>query len=187
MDAATLFDRACATFDARVRSIRPDQWAAATPCSEWNVRDLVNHVTVEDLWVPALLAGKTIDEVGDAYDGDQLGDSPLAVWAEAAAAAREAAGEPAVESRTVHLSYGDETAREYLMQIFADNLIHAWDLASATGGDTGLPPDLVDACAAWFAEREQMYREMGAIGPRITTSVADNQAGLLAAFGRLAA
>jgi hypothetical protein len=54
IDASTLYRRACDEFDARVQAIRPDQWDAPTPCSDWTVRDLVNHVTVEELWVPPL-------------------------------------------------------------------------------------------------------------------------------------
>ena len=41
------------------RSERPPSVRRAT---EWNVRDLVNHVVSEDLWAPPLLAGSTIAE-----------------------------------------------------------------------------------------------------------------------------
>ena len=55
---------------------------------------------------------------------------------------------------TVHLSYGEEQMAEYVHQLAADHLVHAWDLAVATGGDTRLDPHLVAEVAAWFAERE---------------------------------
>ena len=64
----------------------------------------------------------------------------------------------------VHLSYGDEDVAEYVRQLAADHLIHAWDVAAATGGDTSLDPDVVDDVATWFAEREQLYRGAGIIG-----------------------
>lgn len=186
-DASELYLRACDVFDARVRSVGPDQWAAPTPCTEWDVRTLVNHVTVEDLWAPPLLEGRTMAEVGDAFDGDQLGDDPVAAWTAAVDAARNAAAEPGVTARTVHLSYGDESAAEYLMQMFVDHLVHAWDLAQATGGETRLPSDLVELCAESFREREAMMREFGLIGPRVETSAeADPQARMLATMGRRA-
>ena len=47
----------------------------------------------------------------------------------------------------VHLSYGDEDMTEYVAQLAADHLIHGWDLAVATGGDTALDDDLVEAVA----------------------------------------
>jgi|GEM_PF-907976 len=180
-DAAGLFTRATEVFDDRVRQVPPDQWAAPTPCDDWDVRELVNHVTVEDLWAPHLIAGRTMDEVGDVFDGDQLGEDPVAAWADAVRAARDAVSEPDVVARTVHLSYGEESAAQYLMQLFTDHLVHAWDLAQATGGDTRLPDDLVEACASWFAEVEAMYREAGVIGPAASAPAdADAQTRLLA-------
>jgi uncharacterized protein (TIGR03086 family) len=184
---AMLYQRALDVFDTRIRAVRTDQWSEPTPCAEWNVRQLVNHVVAEDLWVPSLLAGKTIAEVGDAFDGDQLGADPVAAWTTAATVARAAAAEPGAESRTVHLSYGAERAAEYLMQLFADHLIHAWDLATAIGADITLPTDLVEACESWFAGREEVYRAAGAIGERVPVPAGtDRQTRLLAAFGRTA-
>lgn len=186
-DPVELYVRAADLFDTYVRGVRPDQWGDPTPCSEWNVRQLVNHVTVEDLWVPPLLAGKTIADVGDAFDGDQLGDDPVAAWAKAWSDARRAAREPGAANRTVHLSYGDDQASEYLMQMFADHLIHGWDLARAINADTTLPPDLVDECATYFVRIESLYRDVGAIAPAVEVPAdADPQTRLLAGFGRSA-
>lgn len=186
-DPVALYMRATEVFDARVRAVRPDQWGNTTPCTEWNVRQLVNHVAVEDLWVPPLLAGKSIADVGDAYDGDQLGDDPAAAWSRALAGARQAVQEPGAAERTVHLSYGDERAGEYLLQLFADHLIHGWDLARAIGGDTDLPADLVDECTTYFARMEATYRNIGAIADRVDVPAgADPQTRLLATFGRSA-
>ena len=49
----------------------------ATPCTEWDVRALVNHVLGEIRWAVPLFAGSTIAEVGDRFDGDLLGDDPV--------------------------------------------------------------------------------------------------------------
>ena len=67
---------------------------------------------------------------------------------------------------TVHLSYGEEKMDEYVHQLAADHLIHGWDLAVATGGDPRLDPALVHEVAAWFADREDLYRQAGIVGPR---------------------
>ena len=61
--------------------------------------------------------------------------------------------------------------------------MHAWDLAAATGGDRSLDPELVTEVATWFADREQLYRDGGAIGPRVDAP-GDPQSELLAASGR---
>jgi uncharacterized protein (TIGR03086 family) len=174
-------------FGARVRQIRDEQWGAGTPDTEWNVRDLVSHLVSENLWAPPLFAGATIGEVGDRFDGDVLGPDPKGSWLAASAQAAAAAGEPGVLDRAVHLSFGDFPGREYAMQLFADHLIHAWDLARAIGADERLDPGLVAACTAWFAPMEDAYRGAGAIAERPPVpDGADAQTRLLAMFGRRA-
>ena len=72
------------------------------------------------------------------------------------------------------------------MQLAADNLIHGWDLAVATGGDTRIDPHLVHGVAAWFGDREEMYRKGGAVAARGQLT-GEPQHDLLARFGRDAA
>jgi uncharacterized protein (TIGR03086 family) len=184
-DVRKLHQRATESFGARVHAVRDDQWGSRTPCQEWDVRTLVNHIVSENRWMPPLLAGRTIAEVGDRFEGDLLGDDAKAAWDDSAAeAVRAVHGDGAME-RTVHLSFGDIPGHEYTMQVFADLVVHGWDLARAIGADERLDPGLVDACAGWFAAMEEAYRGAGAIGPRVELpSDADPQARLLAMFGR---
>ena len=107
------------------------------------MRALVNHVVGEDRWTPPLLEGATIAEVGDRFDGDLLGADPVGAARAAAAAAVASVAERLPGGGMVHLSYGDEQMTEYVHQLSADHLIHAWDLAAATGGDVRLDPELV--------------------------------------------
>jgi Mycothiol maleylpyruvate isomerase N-terminal domain len=161
MDIPAMFGRAVAEFGTRVQQIGGDQWQAATPDDGWAVRDLVNHVVGEDLWAPPLLAGSTVAEVGDRFDGAM--------------------------DRIVHLSFGDFPGRDYALQLFADHLIHAWDLACAIGADERLDPELVGPCATWFAAVEDAYRSAGVIADRPPVPAgADAQTRLLAQFGRRA-
>ena len=50
MDLETLYRRTVEGWTARVEAVGPDQWAAPTPCEDWDVRTLVNHVVGEDAW-----------------------------------------------------------------------------------------------------------------------------------------
>jgi uncharacterized protein (TIGR03086 family) len=187
MDVVELFGRACGEFDRRVAMVQPDQWGHFTPCSEWDVRALVNHVTVEDLWVPPLLEGSTIEQVGDRLDGDQLGDEPQAAWRRAFTAATDAAAALESVDTAVHVSRGDIPAGDYLMEVAADNLVHSWDLAIAVGADTELDPELVQVVADWFVGVEDAFRAGGAIGERpAIVDDADTQTRLLAMYGRTA-
>jgi uncharacterized protein (TIGR03086 family) len=182
---ADLHQRATRDFAATVARVDPDQWDHPTPCTEWDVRALVNHVVGEDLWTVPLMEGRTIDEVGDRFDGDLLGDDPAATCQVAADAAIDTVSAPGALERTVHLSFGETAAEEYVWQLFADHLIHRWDLAVAIGDDTRLDPELVAACSTWFAHNEDAFRAAGVLGPRPTdVDASDPQAALLAGFGR---
>ena len=190
MHVTDLHRRSVEGFVARLdalESLDGNAWSAPTPCPMWDVRALVNHIVNEDLLTVPLMDGATIDEVGDRFDGDLLGDDPLTIARSACDTAMMAAASGIVAGQTVHLSYGDTAAEEYAHQLAADHIIHGWDLAEATGGDRTIDPELVEACAAWFAEREDLYRGAGEIAARPAVGDAapdDPQARLLLAFGR---
>jgi uncharacterized protein (TIGR03086 family) len=185
MDLNTLYHRTVECWADRVNAVGADQWEAVTPCGDWDVRALVGHVVAEDRWAVPLLDGATIEAVGSRFDGDLLGQDPVGAALDAAAASVAAVAARLPQGGAVHLSYGDERVEEYVRQLAADHLVHSWDLAAATGGDRRLDPHLVSEVAAWFADREQVYRSAGAVGPR-AGSHGDPQTELLAAFGRRA-
>jgi uncharacterized protein (TIGR03086 family) len=182
MDPKALHRRTVEQWAERVAAVGADQWDLPTPCAQWSVRDLVNHVVGEELWAMPLVDGATIEEVGSRFDGDLLGADPTGAARSAAAGAVNAV-DKAADDTQVHLSFGDTDLDEYLYQLAADHLVHGWDLAVATGGSTALDPEAVDAVAAWFRDREDLYRAGGAIGAR-QVSTGDPAADLLAAFGR---
>jgi uncharacterized protein (TIGR03086 family) len=185
-DVPDLYRRATAAFGEHLHAVPAERWGAPTPCTQWDVRALVNHLVSEKRWLPPLLAGATIAEVGDRFEGDLLGDDPKAIWHDAAKEAVAAMQEGGAMERTVHLSFGDFPGREYGMQIFADTLIHGWDLARAIGDDERMDPELVEACASWFAAVEDAYRAGGAIAERPQVPAdAGAQTRLLAMFGRV--
>jgi uncharacterized protein (TIGR03086 family) len=185
MEPAELHRRTVAEFAARVDAIGDGSrsWSAVTPCAEWDVRTLVNHLTAENRWTAPLLGGATVADIGDKFDGDLVGDDPVGAFAAASSEATEASARVDPEA-IVHLSFGDFPAREYLYQLSADHLVHAWDLAAATGGDRNFDEELVAEIADWYAERESAYRDTGAVGPRVQGAGDDPQDRLLAAFGR---
>lgn len=183
MELMTLHRRAVEHWATRVAAVKKDEWDAPTPCAEWSVRELVNHVVGEELWTVPLLRGKTIEEVGSQFDGDVLGADPLGRARVAADEAVAVVDEIVPGGGHVRLSYGEEDMGEYVRQLCADHLIHGWDLAAATGGDTSMDPELVAEVGVWFAEREAMYRNAGVVGPR-PAGAGDPQSDLLAGFGR---
>jgi uncharacterized protein (TIGR03086 family) len=184
-DLLSLHEQALDEFGRRVHAVRPDQWHAATPCTEWDVRALVNHLVYEQLWAPPLLAGATVAEIGDRFDGDQLGDDPVGVWDSAAATARDAITAPGALDRTVHLSFGDVPGSEYVSQLVTDLAVHAWDLARGIGAEDHLEPELVTTVRAWSEPQAELLAQSGLFAPPVPVpSEADPQTALLGLFGR---
>ncbi len=177
--------RALDEFGRRVHAVADDQWVCRTPCTDWQVRALVNHLVVEQLWVPAMLDGATVAEVGDRYEGDQLGEDPVAAWDVAAKTAADAFAVDGALDRTVHLSYGDRPAREYCLEMTFDLIVHAWDLARAIGADEQLDPELVELA---YAQVEPQVDTLAASGlfaePVPVPDDADQQTRLIAITGR---
>jgi uncharacterized protein (TIGR03086 family) len=181
------FKRANGRFDELVQQVRDDQWTNQTPCTEWDVRALVRHIVYEDLWAPPLFEGQTIEQVGDRFEGDILGNDPKAAWEQASKAAVAAVEEDGAMERTVHLSWGDEKGEEYTSQLLLDHVVHGWDLARGIGADDRLDPQLVEECYARWKDRQEMVREAGVFGDQqAVENNADTQTKLLALLGRKA-
>lgn len=190
MDTAAFFDAAVSGFEHRIAAVRDGQWHAPTPCTDWDVRGLVQHVVNECRWIQPLIDGQTIAQVGDRLDGDLLGADPKAAWHEASSEALAAIARPDALSRTVHLSFGDRSGDEYISQVACDIAIHTWDLARGTGGDDRLDPAVAQASLeeieGWGSTLEE-WRAAGAFGPATDIPPsADAQTRLLALVGRRA-
>src|SRR5437763_5095728 len=109
-----------------VAQIRDDQWAMEMPPNfatrrtdkRPTLREIINYHAYDDAWVPDMLAGRSMAEVGqDAYKGDLLGDDPKASFAAIVRKACAAASALDDLERVVHCSFGDYPAREYFWQI----------------------------------------------------------------------
>jgi uncharacterized protein (TIGR03086 family) len=182
-----LYVRAMAATRRYVDGVRPDQWHAATPCAEWDVKQVANHIVGENLWAGELFQGKTIEQVGTRLDGDLAGDDPAAAYRDSVSVASGAVLAPGAMQATCHLSFGDFSGADYAAQLFMDTLIHGWDIARATGQATRLDADLVTACIPIAQQITKMARGSGVFGEELPVSAdADPQTRLLALVGRRA-
>jgi hypothetical protein len=121
------------------------------------IRDLVAHYARDDAWVPDMLAGRTMAEVGpDKYDGDL---PELAQVVAAACAAARTVDDPAA---TVHCSFGDVDAREYLLQLIIARSFLAHDIAMALGSRAcPLPEELARPMYQITAPEAERWRSYG--------------------------
>lgn len=180
-----LYVKAMAATQRSMDGVRADQWHAPTPNTEWDVKQVANHIIGENLWAGELLRGKSIAEVGNKFD--VAGSDPAAAYRASVSVATDAVTAPGAMETVCHLSFGDFTGAEYSAQLFLDLLIHGWDIAKATHQDTRLPPELVEACIPIAQQMTSLARSTGVYGDDLPVSPdADQQTKLLALVGRRA-
>lgn len=182
MEARALHEEAQQVTHTYVTGVRSAQWENPTPCPDWNVRAVVNHLVSGNLWVRELSLGRTIDQVGTSLDGDLLGSDPVNAHAEAVAAAVDGFAAGDAMERLWPLSYGERPGRVYARQRFIDVLLHGWDIARATGQDPRLPERLVQACLT-LVDRVEVRAAWGFASVEVPDS-AGAQERLLALAGR---
>ncbi|MDQ6847207.1 MAG: TIGR03086 family protein [Candidatus Dormibacteraeota bacterium] len=149
-----------------IDQIHPDQWEKRKP--EWfhtsgqgdaSLREIVNYHAYDSAWVPDVLAGRTIADVGDRHEHLKTAAQPrYREQSEAAVAAAQALDDP---ERVVHLSYGDFPAREYLRHVTSFRGFRAFDIARWIGASTELPPDLVQGMWDELSPDMEAWRAMG--------------------------
>jgi uncharacterized protein (TIGR03086 family) len=145
-------------FAGRLRLVGPDDWRRPTPCSEWDVRALVNHVVGGCVRHRMLLHGAQAHEVEATRTVDHLGADPVAAFAAAADVSVACFREEGALERIVHHPAGDRTGAELLSMRTLDSAVHAWDLARAIAADEILDADVVRFALAYTAELD--------LGPR---------------------
>ncbi len=173
-----------------IDQVREDQWEQRQP--EWfhtggqgdaSLREIVNYHAYDAAWVPDVLAGKTMAEVGDRYEhlkSDGAGE--YRAHSDAAVTAAERLEDP---ERVVHLSYGDFPAREYLRHITSFRGFRVFDIAKWIGVSTEMPPALVKGMWEVLSPDMETWRAMGVY--REAVPIADDaplQDRLLALSGR---
>jgi uncharacterized protein (TIGR03086 family) len=181
--ARALLPAAAERFGFLVHAVPSGAWQAPTPCVGWSVRDLVNHLVAEHLWVPPLLSGATLADVGDRFDGDVLGDDPVAAW-DAAIAASMRSWAMAREDQKVDLSDGPTEAAEYAEQMLLDLVVHAWDLARAAALDDSTDPQHARHVLAYVEPHAAAWAAAGVFAEPVTTSRTDDAGRLIALTGR---
>lgn len=156
-----------------VEQIRDDQWDAVVPAEMTprqpgsTLRQVINYHAYDEAWVADVLAGKTIEEVGAAHDGDLLGDDPKAAFAGIVATAVATVRGFSALDKTAHLSYGDYPAREYLTHITYFRGSRVYDLARFIGADTTMLADLVQGMWDEISPHAEEWRKMGVFGPAV--------------------
>ncbi len=126
---------------AVLANVSRDQLEADTPCSEWTVAQLIDHLVGAQYWAQGGVQGAPLEATGE---GAAQGDF-VATFDQAARDNLAAFSEEGALGRTVNPGFGDMPAPALLGLSATDTFTHAWDLAKATGQDTDLAPGLAAA------------------------------------------
>lgn len=168
-----LWTQTAAAFDQRYEAISEANWAAATPCEGWSVKELVDHAVSSQRNLAAGAAGVEIAE-----------DADWPTTRDAITAALQAEG--ALEGTMPMGPMGDIPKSMGLGIGTSDLLVHTWDLARSIGADETLPAEAVTAAYMGLQKfPPQMMRSDGFFGPELECADdADEQTKMLSFTGR---
>ena len=189
MTIQELFIRSNQELKKVVDQISEDQWNITLPTgmsrNPSTIRQAVNYHTYDDAWVPDVLAGKTKEQVGDAYDFLLSAKDTKTEYSKYNALAVEAVRSFDDLEKNVHLSYGDFPAHDYLQHVTSFRAFRCYDLAQLLGFETKLPNDFVQALWDEYSPVIEDYRTLGVFPPAVKVPEdADLQTKLLGLAGR---
>ena len=151
MDPITQLEQLGPHLGGVVAGITPDQLDNPTPCADFTVRGVLEH----------MLAGATA--FAAAYRGEEPGEpdlsDPLGDFHEVLGDLVSAISAPGALDQTVQAPFGPLAGATFARFVVLDGLVHGWDLAGATGQTYEPPDDLVAAAHAFAREALDPLRD----------------------------
>jgi uncharacterized protein (TIGR03086 family) len=173
MDLLSLYGRASEWTLSKVDGAAT-QLDSATPCEDWDVRGLMNHMLDTQQYFVGTARGQDVSPPSPTPT-ELLSDDPVADFETARSETLSAFNEDGVIERT----------GPSLGIAFSDQLLHGWDLAKATGQNTTMPDGLAQAAHEIIYGRFTDEQRKGVFGPEVAvTANASAQDKLLAYTGR---
>lgn len=129
-----------------IGGVEDEQWGAPTPCPEWDVRLLVNHMVLGHQLFTGILRGTTTasPDALDPSTDDVLGDNPTDAYRRATNDVLAAFAQPGVLEREFHVPAGVVPGIAAVHLRAVEELAHGWDLARATDQRPPFPHDIVE-------------------------------------------
>lgn len=170
----------------QLASIGEGQWSVATPCDDWDLRALVDHVAGGNWFTLAVLSGATAVDSLDRARAQFAAGSPTVAQATVSSSDQLAAFRaPDVLEGIWHHVAGELTGREVLRPRLHDLIVHAWDISQSLESAAEIPPELVLwGLAEIGSEKSMAVRHFGIDASQL--SAADHSAiGYLGLFDRM--
>jgi uncharacterized protein (TIGR03086 family) len=131
-----------------VEALNPDQESLPTPCGEWDVKALAEHVVRDLRMFTARATGASWEDQTPSLDPDRWAE----VYRSSAGGLIEAWREGGSLDEVVELPFGKVPRSWFLGQQLSDVIVHGWDLAKATGQPFDVDPSLASDGLGWGRE-----------------------------------
>ncbi|MCU1417703.1 MAG: hypothetical protein JWP32_1877 [Schumannella sp.] len=172
-----------------IDGITPEQLDLPAP-GDWSrkpdpqLRHIVTGHAYDEAWVPDVIAGKTIEEVGDRYKPVLKSDDPVAEYDRVHDLATAAVDRELDLTQTVHLSYGDFPMSVFFEHTSYFRAFQAWSIGRFLGNDVRLPDALVAGLTELVTPQLEQLRQIHVFGPEVEVPAdADAQTRLLGLTG----
>lgn len=169
---------------ARLHAIAAADWDNATPCSEWNLRQPVNHVVGLHHRIAGIPRGGSLEEYVTTREDDWLGADHLAAWQQGTRALNDAIGS-LHDLNTVVAYRVPLPAWDAIGLVAFDTAVHSRDISRSIGFDERLDDGLVQFALGfieWVLGEPRLSFFTASAGP--PPSAATPQARLLYLAGR---
>ena len=147
-----------------IAAVSRQQLSLPTPCTEWDLQALLNHIVVLNRIVVACAVGQ--EPPPDTIDA--LGDDPVAAYDASVRALTAVLAAPGALDRTYQMPWGGTGGDTLAWELVIDLVVHAWDIGRATAHPLALGDGL---CAAALAKARQLigpqHRVPGGLGPEV--------------------
>lgn len=166
-------------------AISDEDWARSTPCTEWNVGEVVDHVTGGNWFTLELFSGKTADEAMEAtksqfsqsYDRSTAATSSLEDQL-------DFFSDRDLTGIVVHHIGEDISGVAALRTRIHELVIHTWDIESGLGSPATIGPELVRWCLAELGQPDSRMARLFDVSGNDLVGLDTPQKVLLSGFGR---
>lgn len=166
-----LIERAAAPLLDLIPALEP-QLGAKTPCTDYTVRQLINHLL---FWAPSLTGAAAKAAVAPPAEAESdldltAGDG-LAALTESINGTVKAWSDPAAWEGMTYLGGPTELPAAMVGgMVMGEFVVHGWDLARAAGQKLPVDGDVAEYMETELAKTAEQGREMGIFGPEVPVS-----------------
>lgn len=165
-DPVELFQAAAASIRPILVGVGPEQLELPTPCTNWNVGQLLHHIISGAIGAHDIITGGPGIDPMD-VSGQLPPEGAEEAFAAASARLAEALKVPGTLEKTLDLGPTQVTVAKFALFMLAEAVIHGWDLARATGQDASIDDSLAETAFQVLGPEMEIGREMGLFAPPV--------------------